>query len=257
MHALADERPARERVEQRRLARARRPGQRDHRRLEAVPEPLAGPAHDRARRLDARVGSSRPSASSAASRERREPGLQRAAHRARSSASTAASSRSSPASEPVPRRPRAAPRSAPASVASSARARSQQVLARLRRERAHGLVAEQRLEHALADRGGPARDRDLGARQAARVGEHGDHHHEPGAVDAERGDARRRALAGGLAADELEHGALPRADLLAGARPAARARRRPGAPCPPAGRGPPGRPRQAAAARSAARSAAA
>ena len=85
-----------------------------------------------------------------------------------------------------------------------------QVLAGARGERAHGLVAEDRLEHALADRRGAARDRDLRAGQPTRLREDGDHHREPRAVDAERGQAGRRALARALVLHELEDMPLPR-----------------------------------------------
>ena len=61
----------------------------------------------------------------------------------------------------------------------------EQHLARTGGERADRLVAEQRFEDALAGRRRAARDGDLRARQAAGLREHGEHHDEPGAVDAE------------------------------------------------------------------------
>ena len=133
----------------------------------------------------------------------------------------------------------------------------EQVLARLRRERADGLVAEDRLEHLLAERRGSAGDHDLGAREAAGLEEDGEHHGQPGAVHAERGEPRGRPPAHPLAADELEDVALPVAHLAvpcAGASSLddrlelARPRRAPGRP---------GAAASASATRSAARAAAA
>ena len=95
--ALADERATRERVEQGGLPRPRRSGERDHRRLEAVPETLAGAADHRPRGLHGARFEPVPGQLHGV-REGREPGLQRAAHRARSSAAAAASSRPSPVS---------------------------------------------------------------------------------------------------------------------------------------------------------------
>ncbi len=93
-----------------------------------------------------------------------------------------------------------------------------EILPRARGERPDGLVAEDRLEHLLADRRRAARDDDLRAGEAAGVREDGEHDGQPRPVHPERGDPGRGALRRALLADELEDDALPGANLLLGRR---------------------------------------
>ena len=176
------------------------------------PEPRAGPRDDRRGRVH-RLVVEPPAGDRDGIGQRGEPVVEGAAHVCGSRSRRAASSASSVAGAGVTGSSTAAKRAD--SWSSSGRDPFQQPLARPRGERAHGLVAEHRLQHLLAERRGAAGDHDLGAREPARAGEHGDHHGEPGAVDAERGEPGGRALAGALGAHELEHLALPRAHLLA------------------------------------------
>jgi hypothetical protein len=60
-----------------------------------------------------------------------------------------------------------------------------ELLASPRSQRPHRLVAEDRLQQLLADRGGAAGDQRLRARQPTGVREDGEHDRKPGAVDAE------------------------------------------------------------------------
>ena len=74
----------------------------------------------------------------------------------------------------------------------------------------HGLVAEHRLQHLLRQHGRAAGDADLGAGgDERRAGEHRDHDDQAGRVDAVRGEPRVGAARRPLAADQVEHGALP------------------------------------------------
>ena len=93
-----------------------------------------------------------------------------------------------------------------------------QIFARACRERPDRLVAEDRLEHLLADRRGAARDHDLRAGEPAGVGKDREHHRQARPVDAERREPRGRALRGALLADEVEDDALPRTHLVRGGR---------------------------------------
>jgi hypothetical protein len=94
----------------------------------------------------------------------------------------------------------------------------EEVLARLRGERAHRLVAEDRLEHLLAQRRRAARDDDLGAGETAGMGEDGEHDGEAGTVDAKRRETRSRSLRGAFLSDEIEDDALPLSYLGLGGR---------------------------------------
>src|SRR6478609_9681349 len=84
-------------------------------------------------------------------------------------------------------------------------------------QRAHGLVAEHRLEHLLPEDRGAAGDAGLGTGDTRGVGEHHDHQGHGQAVDAEGEEACRRALLGALGADHVEHVGLPVADRALGA----------------------------------------
>ena len=240
------------------LPGAGRARERDDRGLEPEAEPLARPRDARRRAARPPPASSRPSASSRRLGQRGQPACRarRLTARARTARARRAGARRASASRRDRRR---AARSKRAASAREQLAHAvQQVLARPRGERAHRLVAEDRLEHPLADRRGAARDHDLRAGQPARAAR--TRRSSPSARRryAERREPRRRALARALAAHELEHVALPGADLrrpcaphqLGARRRRAPARRR-AAPARPAAS------RQPRGARSAARSAAA
>ena len=253
--------PPGERVEQRRLARAGR-ARRARRRW---PRARGRAARRRARRrrappstalgVQAAVGELDGLGERAASRS-----VERAAHRARS---TRRAARRAGARARSAVRARRGPSSASKRAASRGEQRRDARAAGPRGPAPRACAPPGRRSSAsstrLADRRRAARDRDLRAGQAAGLGEHGEHHDEPGAVDAERGEARGRALAGRPRwLHELEDVALPRADLARGcassssgeaasSRGRAREQRAPGRPAAPV----------ASAARSAARSAAA
>jgi hypothetical protein len=113
---------ARERVEQRRLAGARRPGERDHGRLDAEPQALARPADDRVGRVD-RPGIQARAGEVGGVVEGREALVEGAAHRVRSSSASASASRGRCPTAAPPRR--AGPRSAwPRGRAGGRRARA-------------------------------------------------------------------------------------------------------------------------------------
>ncbi len=103
-----------------------------------------------------------------------------------------------------------------------------EVVARPRRERAHRLIAEQGLEQLVSDGGRAAGDDRLEPGQPPGAREDREHHREPRAVHAERGEPRRRALRRALAADEIHDVPLPRSHLVArlGAKLVGRARQR-------------------------------
>ena len=85
----------------------------------------------------------------------------------------------------------------------------EQTASRLGRHLAHGLVAEDRLEHALREHGGAAGNADLGAGEPGRAAEGDEHEEQPDRVEPVGRDAGVGAPALALGAHQLEHLALP------------------------------------------------